>query len=294
MVTEQTQRIKYTFSGHESFQCRHLWLKKGFDYVKAGKSFTAEDAVCELGVGKNMVTSIKYWLKAFNIIGLNDEITDFGNALLKEKGYDEYLEDDATLWLLHYHLVKNNFASTYSFIFNEFRREKIQFNRENYVSFLKRKAESEKGIVFNEKTVRDDFDVFRKMYLNSGDQGNTIEDSFSGLLTDLHLVKALGKGKEESYEIENTERKSLPVEIVLYSILANENYGLSISLNNLEQDHNSPGSIFSLNRAGLTAKIYEAVESYEFITYRDHAGVKELQFKKRIAPLEMLEMYYEK
>jgi hypothetical protein len=39
------------FSGHETFQCRHLWLKKGYDYVKSGKSFSAEDAVVELGVG---------------------------------------------------------------------------------------------------------------------------------------------------------------------------------------------------------------------------------------------------
>jgi hypothetical protein len=45
-------REKYTFFGHESFQCKSLWLKKGFDDVKAGKSFGEEDAVVELGVGK--------------------------------------------------------------------------------------------------------------------------------------------------------------------------------------------------------------------------------------------------
>lgn len=37
--------LKYTFSGHESFQCRHLWLKKGYDFIKQGRKFTDEDAV---------------------------------------------------------------------------------------------------------------------------------------------------------------------------------------------------------------------------------------------------------
>ena len=55
MKTESNPQIKYTFSGHESFQCRQLWLKKGYDYINKNKTFTDEDAVVELGVGKNMI-----------------------------------------------------------------------------------------------------------------------------------------------------------------------------------------------------------------------------------------------
>ena len=36
---------KYIFSGHDSFQCRDLWLKKGFDFIKNGHSFSDTDAV---------------------------------------------------------------------------------------------------------------------------------------------------------------------------------------------------------------------------------------------------------
>ena len=50
---------KYTFSGHETFACKSLWLKKGYDFVKDGHSFNDEDAVVALGVGKNMVSSIR-------------------------------------------------------------------------------------------------------------------------------------------------------------------------------------------------------------------------------------------
>lgn len=75
MTTVNSDRIKYTFSGHDSFQCRQLWLKKGYDYIQSKKSFNDEDAVVKLGVGKNMVSAIRYWMKAFNIIDSVDMLT---------------------------------------------------------------------------------------------------------------------------------------------------------------------------------------------------------------------------
>src|SRR5215203_4457135 len=86
---------KFIFSGHESFQCRQQWLKKGYDYVKSNKSFSDEDAVVELGVGKNMVNSVKFWLKAFSIIDTSEKITLFGDFIFNdETGFDKYLEDE--------------------------------------------------------------------------------------------------------------------------------------------------------------------------------------------------------
>ena len=126
--------LKYIFSGHESFQCRQLWLKKGYDFVLNNKNFNDEDAVVHLGVGKNMVSSIRFWMKAFNVLTLDDKLTDFGKNLLDDNGYDPFLEDEASLWLLHYQLVKTGLASSYSILFNEFRREKIEFTKENYTA----------------------------------------------------------------------------------------------------------------------------------------------------------------
>ncbi|WP_309613716.1 DUF4007 family protein [Flavobacterium sp.] len=118
---------KLTFSGHDTFHCRHLWLKKGYDFIKKGRKFTDEDAVVELGVGKNMVSSISFWMRAFGIIDKDGILTDFADYILDDNGKDPYIEDEATLWLLHYQLITQNIASTYSLIFNEFRREKIEF-----------------------------------------------------------------------------------------------------------------------------------------------------------------------
>ena len=58
---------RYTFSGHESFPCKTLWLKKGYDFVVQGKDFNRPEAVIYLGVGKNMVASISYWLRVFGL-----------------------------------------------------------------------------------------------------------------------------------------------------------------------------------------------------------------------------------
>lgn len=294
MILENTEITKYTFSGHDSFQCRQLWLKKGYDFVQEGKNFNDEDAVVQLGVGKNMVSSIRFWLKAFNIIDNKDIPTEFGKRLFNdETGYDPFLEDEASLWLLHYQLVKNGFASIYSIIFNEFRKEKLFFNKETFVNYVKRIGESNPDLNFNENTVAKDFIVFANLY-KSNPESKDVEDSFSGILSEIELLKTTGKGKEEQFFIENSERDNLPEAIVLYAILDNPNYGKSISLNSLEFDNNSPGSIFALNRTGLMNKISDMVDGFKDITFTDQAGIKELQFKNKADAYSILDTYYGK
>jgi hypothetical protein len=286
--------IKYTFSGHDSFQCRQLWLKKGYDYVQEGKSFNDEDAVVQLGVGKNMVSSIRFWLKAFNIIDNKDIPTEFGKRLFdNENGYDPFLEDEASLWLLHYQLVKNSLASIYSIIFNEFRKEKLFFNKETFVNYVKRIGENNPDLNFNENTVAKDFIVFANLYKNDP-ESKDVEDSFSGILSEIELLKTTGKGKDEQYFIENAERDNLPEAVVLFTILDNSIYGNSISLNSLEFDLNSPGSVFALNRAGLINQISEIVSEFKDITFTDQAGIKELQFKNKVDAYTILDKYYGK
>ena len=202
MMTISSDIIKYTFSGHDSFQCRQLWLKKGYDFILSKKSFNDEDAVVKLGVGKNMVSAIRYWMKAFNIIDSKDKPTEFGTKLFdNETGYDPFLEDDASLWLLHYQLVKTNLASTYSIIFNEFRKEKIFFTKETFVNYLKRRKGAEEGLNFNENTVGDDFIVFLKMYQGNDLNNKDVEDSFSGILSEINLLKTISRGKDRSESV---------------------------------------------------------------------------------------------
>lgn len=294
MILKNNVITKYTFSGHDSFQCRQLWLKKGYDFVQTGKNFNDEDAVVILGVGKNMVSSIRFWLKAFNIIDNKDIATEFGKKMFDdENGYDPFLEDEASLWLLHYQLVKTGYASTYNIVFNEFRKEKIFFNKETFMNYIKRIAESNPELNFNENTVAKDFIVFTNLY-KSDAESKDVEDSFSGVLSEIELLKTKGKGKDEQFYIDNSERDNLPESIVLYSILDNPNYGSSIGLYSLEFDINSPGLIFALSRGGLLNKITDFVSDYNDITFTDQAGIKELQFKNKPAKYTILDEYYGK
>ena len=301
-MTLQTENKKYSFSGHESFQCRYLWLKKGYDFVKNGGSFNQEDAVVELGVGKNMVGSIRYWMRAFDLLDNNDNLTKLAEKLLDDEGYDPYLEDIASLWLLHFHLVTKGYASIYSLIFNELRREKIEFTKESFFGFIKRLSEHT-GITINSNTINDDFGVFIKMYINI--ESKNRDDSFAGILSEIDLVRLkivfseVPNGskekptKHEFYVIENTERPKLPSAIVMYGLLRQSGAAISMNFNSLEQDPNQVGTVFALNRTGLLTKIEEIVFDNPNVIFSDQAGIRELQFKNiKSDPFQILDEYY--
>ena len=112
--------IKYTFSGHESFPCKSLWLKKGYDFVNHERNFNAPDAVIDLGVGKNMVSSIRFWLKSFGLYD-GEYLSELAYYLFDEvAGRDKYMEDLATLWLLHFTMQLFR-KSRQTLVFNKFK-----------------------------------------------------------------------------------------------------------------------------------------------------------------------------
>ena len=216
MAKASTNDNKFTFSGHDTFHCRHLWLKKGYEFVKKGNKFANEDSVIELGVGKNMVAAIAFWMKAFGIVDKVGNLTDFSHYIFDdEKGKDPYIEDDATLWLLHYQLVTQNVASTYNIIFNEFRKERIEFTNNIYSSFISRKIEGLGLTKISEATISKDFEVLSKMYIRTNSQSQDKEDTFSGILTELNIIK------EESRKVYN-DKEEKDVTISFYTIVSDD------------------------------------------------------------------------
>ena len=158
---------------------------------------------------------------------------------------------------------------------------------------LKREQENNPKLSINANTVKKDFSTFINTYRNNT-TNNQIDDSFSGILAELELLNIIGKGNKIQVQIENSVRDGLPEEVLLFSILENENYGNSISLNSLEYEVNSPGAIFALNRSALVNKVLQIVKDNKNITFTDHAGVKELQFKSKSDPYSILDNYYAK
>ena len=51
-----------SFGRHETFPLRYSWLTKGFQALISNQNiFSSDEATVELGVGKNMVKSIRFW-----------------------------------------------------------------------------------------------------------------------------------------------------------------------------------------------------------------------------------------
>lgn len=288
---------KLTFSGHETFHCRQLWLKKGYDFVKKGYKFTDNEAVVILGVGKNMVSAISFWMKAFNLIGKDGNTTEIADYLFSSDGKDPYLEDEASLWLLHYHLVSHGLASIYDLIFNDLRKEKIEFTKNNFLSFAERKLNGLGGTNFNQKTVSTDFDVLTKMYTRTTEQVKDKEDTFSGLLTDLNLIQE-EKKITSLYSIPNEQRINIPEEIILYTILDRDNFQNSISLNTIFQERNQAGSVFAIKKNSVMEKLESFASNSKYnqygVTFSDNAGIKELQFTSKPNKFDILNDYYGK
>lgn len=274
------------FSGHESFHCRTFWLKKGYDFVSNGNVFSDESGI-ELGVGKNMVDAIRYWLKSFGIIDEQGNITEFANHLLNENGWDPFLEDEASLWLLHFHLIRKEYASTYPIIFTDLRKLKPDFSKNHFVNRVL-EIDSKQ----NENTLDKDFTVFVRTYF--AQSSNDKEEGFSGILHELGLLKesdSVSNGK--TYHIINTKQASIPAAIVLYAILENEDFESSISMNSLLAPGTSVGNIFAFSPEALENKLMEIAEQFPDIVYRNNAGIKELQFKsEKPKSLDVLNQYY--
>lgn len=286
------------FSGHETFICKQFWLKKGYDFLIAGNKFGDDNAVIELGVGKNMVAAIGYWMKAFGLCDDKWMLSETAHYIFGNSGKDEYIEDIGTVWLHHYCLVKEGYASIYSSFFNGFRRGRIEFNEDQLHGYLKAVAEEDNS--YNQNTINSDATVFRRMYLkpDSSEGKSDLEDVYSGIFSDLQLMSKMrvkrydDEGMIDMYRITNEDRKSLPAEIVLFAILDNYPDKDIIGFKELEVGHNSPAVIFALSSEGLYAKIEQITKRYKDVLFSSNAGVRVLQIKSSIDKWDVLNDYY--
>lgn len=277
---------KFSFSGHESFQCKTQWLKKGYDFVYKQNNFNDPEAVVKLGVGKNMVSGIKYWLRAFGIIDERQQITEIGKYIFDDiQGVDPYTEDIASLWLLHYSLIRNEIASIYYLTFIDFHKEKNEFTRDHLQNYIKRRC-NEAGwqYLFNENTVRKDIGVLLQNYV---EPTNRIHDEYSVLLLELNLIKRIDN---KSYVYNYTDHTKIEPEIFLYAILKEKDSD-SVSFDLLLE----LSLIFCLTSNDLIDLIEDVCKIYPSqIVFSDVAGIKQLQFKTEILPNEVLNRYYNK
>ena len=294
-----------SFSGHQTFPFRYTWLKKGVDAVTEDPTvFSSENASVTLGIGKNMVNSIRHWCTVARLIKADPHErrglvpTELGKAIFNDKnGFDPYLDDPATLWLIHWEITTNiNQATAWYWAFNVLRENQFTpniFIKELY-EWTRQQKESMRSV--SDNTLQRDVNCFIRTYCQSRHNAAVVEESFDCPLVELNLIAELPDGN--GYEFQRGEKETLPIEIVTATLIAFWDVRFSdtdtIPFRELMYAPLSPGRIFRLDEDTMT--IY--LEHLEQLTdsaleYDETADLKQVYRRKDLNPMTLLKIYYE-
>ena len=252
--------------------------------MKDGHSFNDEDAVVTLGVGKNMVNSIRYWLRAFGLIDKDNKISPLADFIFDtQTGRDPFVEDTQTLWLLHWNLIYTNYATIYKQIFLNFQKE---FSKANIFAFLRHKNLDREfiDIVWNDNTVNKDIVMLLRMYVSS--DINIYEDC-SAILLDLNLIKRIGK---DLYRFNYPTKAKIDPLIFFYAV-----HKLSDGSQVVEFDKMLElALVFCLSQGELYDIFGQLTDINSNITFDKSAGEQLFAVKQGFDEdeFEILDMYY--
>lgn len=302
LVSIKFDGSKTAFGRHQTFALRYGWLTKGYQALEASSKphdvFAKDDATISLGVGVNMVSSIRYWLGAFQVIDPNTFVsTELGTYIFdKKNGRDQYLEDEATLWLLHWALATNaELATAWYWFFNKF--HKAEFTGTELATALADWAKTNIKIKISSSTIKTDASLILRMYTQS--KGNTrtpIEDALDSPLSMLRLVTQTAGGR--SYQSRPSPRQGLPTGIFGYAVtkLMEMRNTTTVPVEELMYSRdNFPalGSVFRLTESDLVTKLENMIafipDKYEI---RETAGIHQLYKLNKVDALDYLEIHY--
>lgn len=296
----------YYFARHETFHPRNGWLKKGFDAIERSPIFfSLPDFHLELGVGKNMGQAIRYWCLAFKIIepataagrpsdGFRP--TDFGSSLFSDSGWDPWLEDPASLWLLHWNLTqKPSLATAWSIVFNDFRKN--EFSSEDLESELAR-FRNQNSLTISDSSLHKDAQCILRMYTEQLDIKQISDENLDCPFVELGLIQRTADKRLHQFRL--GAKTNLPPEIVAATALdflfRTSPSQKTISVSSLTYRSGSPGHVFKLTESS----VYDALESFcgrsPDIAISDMAGEIQMSIKKEplILANEILSTYYER
>lgn len=276
---------------HETFNLRKGWLRKGVKNILNDPTLFTNKNInpCnQLGIGTNMVKSLRYWLIA---TGITEEAIDKGKHIqrLTKLGelinnYDKYFEEDGTQWLIQYRLATNkNNATAWYWFFNEFNVQ--EFDKELFVKELDDYLEAE-GFSCSTKMLTDEYACLLNTYYSKNKEEDP-EETNSCPLTSLKLII---KSEGNVYRKNVPARDSIPPLIALAVIVA-ENKSNEINISELVDKPNSISKIFNLDRSTLFY-ILEALVKMDMITMPRTAGLDVVRFNEAYTFDGLVEKYY--
>ncbi|WP_298738498.1 DUF4007 family protein [uncultured Treponema sp.] len=302
------------YRGHETFSIRKNWLAKGVGAVKKNNGIFTDktlEPMDELGIGRNMVVSLRYWLKA---VGLTEEkkgekskktetvFTPLGEIIYRN---DKFVEEAGTLWLLQAELASNlELATSWYFFFNEFNL--TDFTKEDFVTELL-KFDKGNGGATARSSFESDFECIVNTYISRFKNVAEIdpEDNIECPFAELGLLDVAGNLRENGQKI---YRKVIPPKqnipplvflAVLYRMVQkNEKKGIKyqnfeIPLSDIQNKKFNAGKIFNLDVITLM-DIFSELESRDLLKVVRTAGLDVVQLKNNGTAEENFKDYVEK
>ena len=264
------------FGKHGTFYLRNGWISKAINILEDEKNaanaaiFSPKnmgDAIDKLGIGKNMVVSLRYWLDVFDITSESrenneviKELTSFGGII---RDYDRYLERKGSLWLLHYNLaIAEEEATTWYWFFNIFNLN--EFNDEIFLDKLKEYIYLDGNKEVSENTLKKDYLCLKNTYLFENSRGDIrdMEEIISSPLRELKLITNLGNRKR--YIKSKGNISEIAPEIFYYTVLHQLPKGVrQVTIEDLTYKEKFPGKVFNLSMTD----IYDMVNILEGKNY---------------------------
>ena len=264
-------KITYKIKGHESFAIRDGWLTKGMSAIKKdNRVFKVNSGADALGVGTNMAKSIRYWLKAANLVtdssakGVN--LTELGEAVFEN---DPYLEDLFSLWIIHINIAANTkLATSWNLFFNEL-GIRSSFSREDLFELMKAALSEFTGEQdLSVRSIKDDCNVILQMYSGKSEKNDDPEEKKTSPFESLGLISRTGG---------IYTKKRPPVDlidplVILYMVIDELNVNESMQIDYVVDGRNMPGKLLNLNR--ITVNRYlDDLQNQKMITVERTAGL---------------------
>lgn len=279
---------KLRLKRHGSFSIREGWFEKAINSINESEIpvFSKGNGVAILGIGANMVTSLRYWLIASKIIKeKSNDFTNFGELILK---FDRYLDSNFSWWMIHQNLVSNfKDAPIFNIVFNYFNLK--NFKKETMDQFIIHFMKDNEYDLSNLTQVDADVTVFLRTYIN--EKITNPEDNLCSPLGKLGLLR---KSSGNLYNFTQPSHDVLPYQVVYYSLLNcldEEEKKHGINIDDLISKYNSPAKIFKLDKNLFYLYLNEMKQSGLVMINRT-AGLNMLYIQKMMNEKEIFEDFF--
>lgn len=264
----------------------------------------------DLGVGKNMVRSIRFWSLAAGIAraagkGEGHVLTDFGSAVLGKQGYDPFLEDRRTLWLIHWNLSTNveNPLLAWDYLLSRWQEPELVPSAA--LKALEKEAAAKHDAV-SRATVEQHFDAFLHTYVpTQGRKGEVKEDNLDCPLVELELIIKVGDReldrsagrREPIYAFRRDEKPDITPELFWYCLqdFWQKRHGVeaTLPLREVAHGHGSPGQVFKLPEDDVRARVADLAElSDGSFVYSESASQQQLRRNGQTTSADLLKGVY--